>query len=251
MVCKDEHVGNDWTPYSKSQPEIGQFWMKVLDKTCGTTPKVRVNYTPVLCGHCEKAACIGACGHDAIKRRDDGLILIDPALCKGCRKCLDACPYDAIYYNEDTKISQKCTGCAHLLDNGYKLPRCVEACPTEAIRFGEPNELAADMPGSVVLLPEEGLKPRVRYRNIPGQFIAGTVYDPEDEEVLIGARCRAVSGGKHIETFTDVYGDFWFRDIAVGAWQVFVEAAGYKLKALGEVRTDECVNLGNIPMEKA
>ena len=250
MSCKDEHVGNDWAPYACSQPDTGQFWIKVNEKTCGTVPKVRVNYTPMLCGHCKNAACLKACSHEAICRRDDGLILIDPAKCKGCKQCIKACPYESIYFNDESKVSQKCTGCAHLLDNGYKQPRCVESCPTEAIRFGDEHELAAEIPGSVVLLPEEGLKPRVRYRNIPGQFIAGTVYDPDEEEVLIGARCRAVSGGKHIETFTDVYGDFWFSDIAVGTWEVFVEAKGYTLKALGAIRTDESVNLGNIPMSK-
>jgi Fe-S-cluster-containing dehydrogenase component len=57
--------------------------------------------------------------------------------CDGCGKCMQACPYDAIYFNEDLKVCQKCTGCAHLLDNGFELPRCVEACPTEAMQFGE------------------------------------------------------------------------------------------------------------------
>lgn len=250
MACKDEHVGNDWSPYAKPQPETGQFWLMLKDKTCGTMPKVRVNYTPVLCNHCKNAACIDACGNNAIYRRDDGFVIIDPGKCKGCGNCGEACPYNAIYYNDELKISQKCTGCAHLLDNGYSLPRCVENCPTDALRFGDESDLAGEIPGSVALLPEEGNKPRVRYRNIPGQFIAGTVYDPNIEDVIMGARCRAISGGKLIETQTDEYGDFWFNDISVGMWEIFIEAKGYNLKALGEVRTDECVNLGDIPLEK-
>jgi len=250
MACKDEHVGNEWAPYAKPQPETGQFWIKVNEKTCGTTPKVRVNYTPVLCNHCRKSICIETCPNAAITRREDGLIIISPEKCTGCRGCEEACPYKAIYYNEELKIAQKCTGCAHLLDSGDRLPRCAEVCPTDALRFGEEEDFAEDIPGSEALLPEEGLKPRVRYRNIPGQFIAGTVYDPVNEEVVIGARCRAVSGGKHLETFTDQYGDFWFRDIAVGSWEVFIEPKGFKQKAFYKIRTDDCVNLGDIPMER-
>jgi Fe-S-cluster-containing dehydrogenase component len=250
MACKDEHAGNDWLPYAKAQPDTGQFWIKVQEKTCGSTPKVRVNYTPVLCNHCKNAACMKVCPSGAIFKRDDGLVLIDPQRCSGCGVCVDACPYHVIYFNEQLKIAQKCTGCAHLLDSGKALPRCVEVCPTDALRFGEEEELRAEIPGAQVLLPEEGLRPRVYYRNIPGQFIAGTVYDPQSEEVIIGARCRAVSGGKHIETVTDVYGDFWFRDLAVGSWDVYIEAKGYRQKAFDALRTDECLNLGDIPLEK-
>ena len=250
MACKDEHVDNDWTPYAKPQPEIGQFWLKVQEKTCGTMPKVKVNYTPTLCNHCQKPVCVEACPHEAIFKREDGLVLINPEKCQGCKKCHEVCPYGVSYFNEELNISQKCTGCAHLLDNGYKLPRCVEVCPTDAILFGEYEDLQDEVLGAEMLKPEEGLRPSVYYRNVPGQFIAGTVYDPIEEEVLIGVRVRAVSGGKHLETFTDVYGDFWFKDLAIGKWDVFIEGKGYKMKAFYNLRTTECLNLGDIPLEK-
>ena len=251
MACKDEHAGNDWTPYAKAQPDIGQFWMKLRDETVGTLPKVRVHYTPTLCNHCERPLCKAACAHAAVFVREDGLVLIDPASCKGCGKCAEACVYGAIYFNADLKISQKCTGCAHLLDNGYALPRCVEICPTGCMRFGEERDLADEIAGAQRLLADEGTKPRVRYRNLPGRFIAGTVYDPRSEEVIIGARCRAISGGKLLEVFTDAYGDFWFDDLPIGSWEVFIEPAGYKQKAFYDLRTAECLNLGDIAMERA
>jgi Fe-S-cluster-containing dehydrogenase component len=251
MACKDEHADNDWTPYAKPQPDIGQFWMKLREETVGSVPKVRVRYTPTLCNHCARPACKAACPNDAVSVRDDGLVLIKPARCKGCGQCAAACVYGAIYFNNDLKICQKCTGCAHLLDNGYALPRCVEACPTDAMRFGEETELSDEVLGAMRLLADEGQKPRVWYRNIPGQFIAGTVYDPAAEEVIVGARCRAVSGGKLLETFTDSYGDFWFNDLAVGKWEIFIEPKGYKQKAFYDLRTTECLNLGDIAMERA
>ena len=93
IACKDEHVGNDWTPYAKPQPDIGHFWQKVTDHTQGTVPKVRVRYMHHICQHCDDAPCIKACKTQAIYKREDGIVIIDPEKCTGGRQCLDACPY--------------------------------------------------------------------------------------------------------------------------------------------------------------
>jgi tetrathionate reductase subunit B len=253
LACKDEHVDNDWTPYARPQPETGQFWLNVEENVCGTIPKVKMHYVPTLCNHCEKAACIEACPNGAISTRDDGLVIIEPEKCEGgggCRACVAACPYGAIYFNEELGLAQKCTGCAHLLDNGDKVPRCVESCPTDAMKFGEENDLKGLIEGATVLKPETGCAPRVYYRNIPGKFIAGTVYDPVEKEVIIGARCLLTSGGKVVETFTDTYGDFWFRDLAVGMYHVSIEAKGFKNKYFPDLGTASDINLGDIPLAR-
>ena len=253
LACKDEHVENDWTPYAKPQPETGQFWLKIEENVCGSVPKVKIHYIPMLCNHCENAACIDACKYGAITKREDGLVIIDPDKCResgGCRECLAACPYDVIYFNEELGLAQKCTGCAHLLDNGIKLPRCVEVCPTDAMRFGDEEDLKDLIAGSTVLKPESGCGPNVYYRNIPGKFIAGTVFDPVGREVIIGARCLLTSGGKVVETFTDVYGDFWFRDLTVGRYDVRIEAKGFKGKYFPDLNTEKDVNLGDIALDK-
>ena len=84
-------------------------------------PKVKMHYQPVLCMHCDNAPCMAACPVEgAIYRRKDGLVIIDPVKCTGCKNCVDACPYKTIYFNEDLNIAQKCTGCAHLLDSGLE-----------------------------------------------------------------------------------------------------------------------------------
>lgn len=250
LACKDEHVGNDWQPYARPQPEIGQFWLKVEEKTCGTAPKLKINYTPKLCNHCENAPCIQAAKDGAVYRRPDGLVLIDPAKAQGQKQLLQACPYGAISWNEDLQLPQKCTGCAHLLDDGQPLPRCVEACPTEALSFGTEESLADDILGASVLQPETGCHPRVYYRNVPGQFIGGLVYDPVEKEVIIGAKCRLVTGAKVYETTTDDYGDFWFRDLPIGKFQLYIEHPGFQRKIFQELWTRECINLGDIPMDR-
>ena len=250
LACKDEHVGNDWKPYAAPQPDIGQFWLKINENVCGTIPKVKIHYIPKLCNHCENAPCIAAAKDGAVYRRDDGLVIIDPEKAVGQKQLLEACPYGAIYWNEELNLPQKCTGCAHLLDNDYKLPRCVEACPTDAMKFGEEEDLKDLIAGATVMSPETGCGPKVYYRNIPGKFIAGTVYDPIEKEVVIGAKCRITSGGKVIETYTDSYGDFWLKDLAVGLYDLTIEARGFERKYFYNLSTEKDINLGDIPLDK-
>ena len=97
---------------------------------------------------------MAACRFNAIYKRNDGLVIIDPVKCTGCKECVDACPYCAIYFNDDLNIAQKCTGCAHLLDGGWMEDTALRgSCPTEAIKFGEEEDLAS-LPQAEVLKPE-------------------------------------------------------------------------------------------------
>ena len=251
LVCKDEHCGNDWMPYAKPQPMTGHFWAKVEQKTVGKMPKVKVNYTPTFCNHCKNAPCIAAARDGAVYRREDGLVIIDPEKAVGQSQLVEACPYGAIYWNAALNLPQKCTGCAHLLDNGSTLPRCVEACPTDALIFGEESELAEKLAGAAVLRPELGCAPRVYYRNVPGQFIGGTVYDPVEEEIIEGARCRLLGGGKTWLADTDDFGDFWFKDLPEGVFSLVITAGGYKDLRIEDISTiGDCVSLGDLAMVK-
>jgi tetrathionate reductase subunit B len=248
IACKDEHCGNDWTPYAKPQPDTGHFWMKVNEYLRGTVPKVKMAYVPVPCQHCEDAPCMPACPVEGgIYRRDDGLVVIDPKKCTGCMNCIDACPYDAIYFNKDLTLAQKCTGCAHLVDREVVFaPRCVDVCPTDALKFGEESELQDLIAKAEVLHPEYGTKPRVYYIGLPKRFIAGTVYDPGVEEVVIGATCTLSGDGSGTAT-TDDFGDFWFEGLQVGTFSLKIEADG-KTKTIADISTEKDVNLGDIAL---
>lgn len=233
LACKDEHAENDWLPYAAAQPLTGQFWCRVEEHVHGTIPKVKIHYEPQLCRHCENAACMAACPAGAIKRREDGLVLIDPEVCTGCQSCLDACPYGVIYFNDQKRIAQKCTGCAHLIDAG-RPPRCAEACPTDALTFVDGE-------------PENG--ERVIYKNIPGRFIAGALHDPEAEEVIIGARCRLSDG---TEVLSDDFGDFWFHNLPEEDYELRIEAEGYApLYFEGLSTRGQDIHLGDLPMTTA
>jgi tetrathionate reductase subunit B len=250
IACKDEHVGNDWLPYARSQPDTGQFWMKLNEYVRGTVPKVKMHYLPIMCMHCDNAPCISSCPPGAIYKRDDGLVIIDPEKCTGCKACVDSCPHNVIFFNEDLNLAQKCTGCAHLLEDGWEVPRCVDACPTEALKFGTESDLKELTDKATALNPEQELQQRVYYLNIPGKFIAGTVYDPVEKEVIIGAHCSLNNNGTTLTTTTDGFGDFWFEGLGEGDYNLTIEADGYVTGNYDNINTQSDVNLGDIPLNR-
>ena len=245
--CKDEHCGNEWSPYTKSQPEVGQFWLKVNQQERGKRPHVKVTYLPVLCQHCENAPCMKVATNGAVYGRDDGLVLIDPVKAKGQRKIMQACPYNCVFWNEALDIPQKCTGCAHLLDGNHpvSIPRCVDNCHIDVIQFGEESEL--DLAGTEQLHPEYGTKPRVYYRGLPKKFVAGTVYDPDAQEVYIGATATLSGEAGTFSTTTDEWGDFWLRDLPEADFTLTITAAG-KTKRLAVSTKEKDVGLDDIAL---
>lgn len=254
VACKDEHCGNDWTPYAKPQPETGQFWIGLTELVRGQVPKVKITYLPKLCHHCDDAPCIAACACGAIYKRDDGMVIIAPDDCVGCQLCKDACPHDAIFFNAHLNIAQKCTACSHLRDNApdeWPVPRCVDQCPTGALRFGEEEDFADFIKGAELLSPEKGTKSRVYYKGLPKKFVGGTLYDPIEKEVIVGATCtlKDNASGEVFVTTTDNYGDFWFHGLRDSRLFTLVLNKGARTKTITNVSTDVDLCLGDIPFE--
>jgi len=245
--CKDEHCGNDWSPYAKPQPLGGQFWLKVHQYERGARPHVKVTYLPVLCQHCDNAPCIKA-APDAVYKRDDGLVIIDPEKAKGNERLAKSCPYGVIFYNEELQVPQKCTGCAHLIDRGWPInkPRCVDNCHLDIIQFDEEDKL--DLTGTEILHPEYGTKPRVYYRGLPKKFVAGTVYDPVAKEIIKGATATLTGTAGTFTATTDHYGDFWLRGLPDADFTLTIEAGG-KAKALAVSTREKDIGLGDIALD--
>ncbi len=85
-------------------------------------------YIPRLCEHCLNPACVASCPSGAIyKREEDGVVLIDQERCRGWRQCVTACPYKKIYFNWETKRSEKCIMCYPRLETGDPTI-CSESC---------------------------------------------------------------------------------------------------------------------------
>lgn len=251
IACKDEHVGNDWTPYAKPQPDTGHFWLGIKETVRGTVPKVMVTYVPMLCMHCADAPCMKACKPGAIYKREDGLVIIDPEKCTGCKLCIDVCPYDAIFMNSGLNIAQKCTGCAHLLDDGWEVPRCVDNCPTEALKFGEEKDLKKYIAKAEPIKPDVKLKTRVYYLNTPKKWVSGTLYDPKEKEVIAGAKCTLtdLETREAIIDETNAWGDFWFRGLPNNRRFKLKIEKGKKSVTMDSICTDTDRNLGDIALK--
>lgn len=248
LACKDEHVDNDWMPYAKPQPDTGHFWMKLIEKTHGQVPKVNLEYTPYSCMHCADPACVKK--SDAFYKREDGLVILDPVKAEGQKDLVDACPYGAVYWNDTLNIAQKCTGCAHLVDEG-KIPHCVDLCATDALRFGEEEEFVDEIAKAEVMRPELGTRPRVYYLNLPKLFIGGEVWDHANDEIIEGAKLTLTgANGLSMETKSDEFGDFWFHKLNIGTYTLKVEAEGYQAVIKEAIELKESLNIGDIPLQK-
>lgn len=185
MACKDEHCGFS-TAVSAAQPHMGQSWIRIESEERGDdTRRIKTSNVAIPCMHCKDAPCAKAAKDNAVYTRADGIVIIDPEKAKGQKQIMDACPFNAIYWNEELQLPQKCTMCAHLLDEGYSEPRCVEACPNEVLFFGDfddPDSTVSKLvaQGRVTKL-NGNLDTGVIHLNIPTVFFAGSVYLPDDE----------------------------------------------------------------------
>jgi len=246
--CKDEHCGNDWSPFSKPQPDYGQFWLKIHEYERGNIPHVKKTYIPVICMHCKDAPCITSCPIEgALYQRPDGLVIIDPIKCTGCQNCIDACPYGVIYYNKNLNIAQKCAGCAHLLEKGWETTRCADNCAHDAISFGEESDISSLINKAEVWHPEYNLITRVSYIGLPKRFVAGTVYDPSTKEVVIGANCTLSGTAGDKSTTTDEFGDFWLDGLANGTFTLTINSNGKTKIITGDV-SEKDIGLGDIAL---
>ena len=96
-------------------------------------------YRVKLCRHCDDPPCESVCPDEAIEKRRDGIVVLDKDLCSGCRLCLEACPYDAIAFDEQKERALKCNLCHHRIANGL-IPACADnVCLAHCIDFVTPE----------------------------------------------------------------------------------------------------------------
>ena len=132
------------------------------------------------------------------------------------------------------------------IENGQlRCPGVSITCHTGAIQFGEESEL--DLTGTEILHPEYGTKPRVYYKGLPKKFVAGTVYDPVEKEVIIGATCTLTGEGGKFTAKTDRFGDFWLRDLPEADFTLTITADG-KTKTMKVSTKEKDIGLADIPL---
>ena len=218
LAVKDEYIGNDFPGYSAAQPAQGHNWLDIRRKERGTYPLVEARFMPVTCNHCDDAPCMSAARGEAVRKRPDGIVIIDPEKSKGQKQIVAACPYGAICWNEDKQIPQKWTFDAHLLDEGWKKTRAEQACPTSVYRTiqvedEEMRRIQAEE-GLEVLKPECGTKPRIYYKNLHVMtkcFVGATVVKHVEgvEECAAGVEVVLSKDGRELgRATTDTFGEF-------------------------------------------
>ena len=261
LAVKDEHVGNDFPGYAAPAPARGSDWIRITRKVRGAAPMVDAAYLPTMCNHCDDAPCVKA-GKGAVRKRDDGIVIIDPEKSRGRRDLVDACPYGAISWNEELALPQAWIFDAHLLDAGWKEPRCVQACPTGALRALKQDAAAMQAQARAesleVLMPELGTKPRVYYRNLhrfDTCFIGGSVVaeiDGVTECVAHAAVIVRKDGAEVARAATDVFGDFKCDGFEPNSGAHTVEIAHPRLgSAFATCVLGESVYLGTLRLSTA
>jgi Fe-S-cluster-containing dehydrogenase component len=100
-------------------------------------------YRVNVCRHCDDPPCADVCPDEAITKREDGIVVLDYDRCTGCGACVEACPYEAIGFDEEKQVALKCNLCHHRVDQGL-LPACADnVCLAHCIYFGRPDEIEA------------------------------------------------------------------------------------------------------------
>ena len=156
-ACKSEHQ----VPVG-----VNRTWVKQVEK--GTFPNTRRLFSVMRCNHCTDAPCVEICPVEALFFREDGIVDFNKNRCIGCKSCMQACPYDALYIDPDTHTAAKCNYCAHRVDIGLE-PACVNVCPEHAIISGDMDDPDTEIAQLLsrqqvkVRKPEKGTVPNLFY----------------------------------------------------------------------------------------
>ncbi len=177
VACKEEHniaVG------------VNRTWVKYIEK--GRYPDTRRHFAVLRCNHCDPAPCIEICPTVALFRRPDGIVDFDNERCIGCKSCMQACPYDALYIDPERNTAAKCNFDASRVERGYK-PACEVVCPTQAILSGDLDDPDSEISRRVAMekvsvrKPEKGTKPKLFYVGVDGDLLQPTLMEPQASHI--------------------------------------------------------------------
>ena len=238
VACKEEHnipVG------------VNRTWVKYVEK--GVYPDTRRHFAVLRCNHCDDAPCIEICPTVALFRRPDGIVDFDNERCIGCKSCMQACPYDALYIDPDRNTAAKCNFDASRVEMGYK-PACEVVCPTQAILSGDLDDANSTISKRIAMekvsvrKAEKGTKPKLFYAGVDGDLLNPTMMEPQDSyfwadkdpgEDLYALRMpsseRSTPGAAR-EVYDVPHETPWGKKIACYLWTKSISAGVLLLSAL-------------------
>ncbi len=174
-ACKSEHQ----VPVG-----VNRTWVKQVEK--GEFPNTRRLFSVMRCNHCTDAPCVEICPTEALYFRNDGIVDFDKDRCIGCKSCMQACPYDALYIDPENHTAAKCNYCAHRVDVGLE-PACVNVCPEHAIISGDMDnpetEIAQLLARQQVKVrkPEKSTQPNLFYIDADDVSLIPSATEKEDD----------------------------------------------------------------------
>lgn len=260
IATKDEYVGNEIKGYSVPQPLHGHKWISILKRERGHYPRIEVTYVPTMCNHCDDAPCMKQ-GGGAVKKRDDGIVIIDPEKAVNRKDIVESCPYGAVWWNEEYSVPQAWTFDAHLLDRGWDKPRCVQSCPTGAIQVVKisDEEMAAKVNDEKleVFRPELNTKPRVFYKNLHlynKLFVAGEVLVSLDGVIDCASKAHVdlySQDNKLASTETDAFGEYKIEglDLELGDCELKISHANHSTRTITVSVKDQSVILDSVILD--
>jgi Fe-S-cluster-containing dehydrogenase component/formate-dependent nitrite reductase membrane component NrfD len=238
---------------------VNRTWVKYVEK--GRFPNTRRYFQVTRCNHCADPPCVEICPVSAMFQRKDGIVDFDSDACIGCKACMQACPYDAIYIDPERHTAAKCNYCAHRTEVGLE-PACVTVCPEQAIVAGDldlpEGNLAQLLERNTVRVrrPEQGTRPKLYYIEAEESAIVPTAARHEAFYMWSERNGQIPGGGAQYPTDSpflqnDVLAAYDVAHARPWAWQV---PAYLWLKSIGSAPLAWpalAVALGKLPVSRA
>ncbi|CAM3114233.1 4Fe-4S dicluster domain-containing protein [Mycobacterium simiae] len=249
VACKTEH-----------EVPLGQFrtWVKYVES--GEFPATTRDFGVMRCNHCTDAPCVKICPTQALFKRDDGIVDFDNERCIGCKACMQGCPYDAIYIDEETHTAAKCNFCAHRVDEGLE-PACVVVCPTHSIWVGDLEDPTSGIARLVnsnpvqVRAPEQNTGPNVFYLGADRAVLdplaapTGTSYlwaRPDEHRRQVSTDLPTDPVSKARTTLNTAHPRPWGWRVTAYLWTKAVAAGAMLIAALAQLAGIDLGVLGSV-----
>lgn len=194
------------TTACKSENEVplsvDRTWVKYVEK--GNYPNTQRHFGVLRCNHCANPPCVHICPTTAMFQRPDGIVEFDKDACIGCKACIAACPYDAIYIDPESHTAAKCNFCAHRLDVGLE-PACVVVCPEEALIFGDLDDPLSKVNQLIgrektqVRKPEKNTDPKCFYIGADEAVLNPDVQTHDESGLYMWSNQREEKHGAHLD----------------------------------------------------
>lgn len=115
LACSIHHGGQ--TRESAMRIRIKRQYPQKMDRP----------FQPQVCQSCDQPKCAEVCPQNALViEREAGRVHLLEGKCDACGKCVEACPFQAIWLDPLRKVAIKCDLCG-----GH--PQCVNFCQFKAI----------------------------------------------------------------------------------------------------------------------